>query len=245
MHCRQSRGKSGGKWSWIIYDGDLIGPDCENLFAEDSPERKNTGSLERGRAILFHYQGLDLVLKRYHRGGLVGRLVKRSYLYRRLDETRMWQEFNLLARMRAMGLPVPRPVAAHCEKLSSLAYGGELISEKIPAAQPLSEVLIRTLLPAGSWRRVGATIASFHRRQVYHADLNASNILLTANDRVFLVDFDKSEIRAKLSKEAAGANLKRLHRSLCKLRGKLSVFHFAGDDWRALESGYREKLSAE
>lgn len=223
--------------SWIIYDSKLIGSCCQNLFAGQAPENK--AALKRGSAIMFNHEGLNLVLKRYHRGGLVGRLVKKSYLYHCLNKTRMWREFNLLARMNSMGLPVPRPVAAYCEKRSSLTYGGELISEKIHAAPSLTETLSRAPLSAENWRRVGKTIAAFHNRQVYHADLNASNILLANTGKVYLVDFDKSEIRTKLTRQAAEANLQRLHRSLCKLSNKLPEFHFTTEDWRALEDGYR------
>lgn len=240
MHCRQLRGKSRRGRSWVIYDGDLVGPDCEGLFAGGVCELTGEVSiLGRGCAVMFRFQGLDLVLKRYHRGGVIGRLVEHSYLFRRLEETRMWREFRLLARMYAMGLPVPRPVAAYCEKLSALTCGGELISEKIPGARSLTEILCESELPDSLWRRVGETIRTFHERQVYHADLNASNILLNSSDKVFLVDFDKSEIRAQLGKEAAEANLQRLHRSLCKLRGKHSRFHFSEENWSALEAGYR------
>lgn len=247
MHCQQLGGEGfKSKESQIIYDSELVGADCEKFFDREWLARHcDSCAPKRGQAVMFSYRNRAFVYKRYHRGGLPGRLIKRSYWYRHLEETRMWREFHLLDRMRSMGLPVPRPVAARCEKLSSLTYGGELVTEKIPDSQSLTEMLSRAPLPAEAWSKVGRAVAGFHREQVFHADLNASNILLTKDGRVFLVDFDKSEIRASLSTRAAEANLQRLHRSLCKLRGKLPVFHFDEDGWRALRSGYDAGIVAD
>lgn len=246
MHCRQFEGKgSQGKKSQIIYDSEIVGPDCEQFFDREWLARHcDRCAPKRGQAVLFSNGDGEFVYKRYHRGGLPGRVVKRSYWYHDLDETRMWREFHLLDRMRSLDLPVPRPVAARCEKLSPLTYGGELVTEKVPDSQSLTEMLSRAPLPAEAWSKVGRAIAGFHRQRVYHADLNASNILLTRAGEVFLVDFDKSEIREKLTARAALANLQRLHRSLCKLRRRLPVFHFAEDDWRALRSGYDAAVAA-
>ncbi|MFC4878429.1 3-deoxy-D-manno-octulosonic acid kinase [Microbulbifer halophilus] len=247
MHCRQFEGVgSKGEKSQILYDSELVGTDCEQFFDREWLARHcDRCAPKRGQAVLFRYGELELVYKRYHRGGLPGRVVKRSYWYHSLEETRMWQEFHLLEQMRSVGLPVPRPVAARCEKLSSLTYGGELVTEKIPDSQSLTEMLSRAPLPAEAWSKVGRAIADFHRAQVFHADLNASNILLTRDGRVYLVDFDKSEIREKLTARAAAANLQRLNRSLCKLRRRLPVFHFHEDGWSALRSGYDAAVAEE
>lgn len=222
----------------IIYDAKLIEP-SEELFNKDKLlSRSNGCAAGRGTAIMFAHEGRELVFKRYRRGGLIGRLVKETYLYRNLHGTRMWREFHLLDRMWEMGLPVPRPVAARCVRVSPVTCRGELISERIIGARTLAEVIRSRRLSENTWGRVGEAISLFHQHHVYHADLNAHNILLARDGHVFLVDFDKCEIRARLSARSARANLRRLQRSLEKLRDNFPGFHFSSQDWEALQTCY-------
>lgn len=223
----------------VIYDDELVGADCETLFRKDWLEANARGAtVERGKAVMFAYNGLELVFKRYHRGGLAGRVVEKSYLYSRLPNTRVWREFNMLRDMRALGLPVPRPVAARCVSVPPLAYRGAMITERVPDSKNLTEVLCERPLDNENWEKLGALIAHFHAHNVYHADLNASNILLTGGGDFYLIDFDKSVIRKSLSRQDALSNVSRLRRSLDKLQGKHSPFHFSEENWRALEKGY-------
>lgn len=217
----------------IIYDPALI-PDCpEALFCDESSRR-----LERGCARFFDYRGMALVHKRYRRGGLLGRFIHDTYRYRRLGYTRMWSEFQLLGELCEMGLPVPQPVAARCQRTAGLLYRGDLVTCRIPDTRTLSEQLEETELDRQAWHAIGAMIARFHKNQVYHSDLNAHNILIDHGNRIFLIDFDKGAIRN--GEQWKATNLGRLHRSLSKLLHQRSRFHFTGKDWEALISGYEE-----
>ena len=53
-----------------------------------------------------------MVLRHFHRGGLVGRLNRDLYLRVGAPRCRAFREFDLLADMHVQGLPVPLPVAA-------------------------------------------------------------------------------------------------------------------------------------
>lgn len=235
MRCQQIENKG----TWIIFDKELVGPECVRLFDKDWL-RSVGGAVEpeRGKALMFDYQGIPLVFKHYQRGGLLGRLVKRAYLFAGLEKTRMWREFALLQRMRDAGLPVPRPVAVRCVRLSPATYTGELITVRIADSHTLAERLCESPLPGETWSRVGEVIARFHGQHVYHADLNANNILLNSAGELFLIDFDKSEMRSRLSRKEAQANILRLQRSLLKLQGRSPVFHYSAQDWQALLDGY-------
>ena len=52
------------------------------------------------------------VLRHYHRGGLVARFNRDSYLWTGAAHTRSFAEFRLLAHLAALELPAPQPVAA-------------------------------------------------------------------------------------------------------------------------------------
>jgi 3-deoxy-D-manno-octulosonic acid kinase len=66
------------------------------------------------------------------------------------------------------------------------------------------------------WRQTGECIRRFHDAGVYHADLNARNILLDVHFKVWLIDFDRAKTIAAGSRKFE-ANLSRLLRSLQKV----------------------------
>lgn len=200
------------------------------IATENSPD-------QRGSAVFFSHADTDLVLKHYRRGGFVARFIRESYLYPGLERTRMWREFRLLDRLREWELPVPVPVAARCKRTSLLAYRGALITRNIPDTSTLGETLTHASLANETWANIGRTVADFHHHNIYHADLNANNILLDRAGTIHLIDFDKSAIR-RHNNAWKQANLDRLLRSLHKLQASRELFHFTPDHWQALLDGY-------
>lgn len=193
----------------------------------------------RGKVIFFSFEQTELVLKRYHRGGLLGRIIKNTYLFNGLQRTRMWQEFHLLGLMRDKGLPVPRPVAARCTRTSAFGYQGELIIERIPNARTLAEMLCEDSLPENAWRNIGQVIRRFHENRIDHTDLNACNIMLNNKGQIFLIDFDKCRERSENDNDWKGSNLARLKRSLNKWQTREAQFCFLPENWDMLLSGYQ------
>ena len=156
----------------------------------------------------------ECVLRHYRRGGMVAALMGDRYLWRGADTTRCFAEFRLLAEIAQLGLPGPAPVAARYRR-HGLFYRADLITRRIADAQTLAECLAGGRLDAELAREVGALVARFHRAGVWHADLNAHNVLVTPAS-LHLIDFDRGCLRGP----AEGwrmANLERLHRSLLKL----------------------------
>jgi 3-deoxy-D-manno-octulosonic acid kinase len=181
--------------------------------------------------------GAATVLRHYRRGGLVARLIADRYLWRGAEATRAFRELRLLTVLEALGLPAARPVAARYVR-SGVAYRADLLTLAIPAARPLAARLGEQLAPA-LWRRIGATIRAFHDAGVRHADLNAHNVLLDADDAVYLIDFDRgAQVAPGPWREG---NLRRLERSLTKLGGSGPG---AAAAWAALLEGYRAPRSA-
>jgi 3-deoxy-D-manno-octulosonic acid kinase len=64
---------------------------------------------------------------------------------------------------------------------------------------------------------VATAIFAMHEAGVWHADLNAYNILLDPQGKAWLIDFDKGRVRPLLSAERRRGNLLRLRRSLVKV----------------------------
>ena len=190
----------------------------------------------RGTTFFIQHQNLDFVLRHYQRGGLVAKMSKEKYLWLGLRFTRPWREWVLLEKMLKKGLPVPVPAAVKVER-KGLLYTADIMMHRIPNAKTLMHILMIEELAEGHWISIGSEIRRFHEEGVYHADLNANNILLDESGCCFLIDFDRCSIRKpklKWQKE----NLARLKRSLNKISKNEDVFHFSDVNWRLLLRGY-------
>jgi 3-deoxy-D-manno-octulosonic acid kinase len=230
----------------VLYNQSVFSDFPEDLFSRQasSSESAATNSQGRGTVVFFEHEQNPLVLKRYHRGGLLGRLIKSTYIYIGLSRTRMWREFELLAAMRELGLPVPKPVAVRCERSSLLSYQGQIIAERIANSRTLSEILRSENVSEKTWEAIGMVIRRFHRHLIEHGDLNASNILLNNQGQIFLIDFDKSTMHKSGDDRWCTGNLNRLRRSLIKWKNREPGFHFEPRHWDAFEKGYQGALDA-
>ncbi len=188
----------------------------------------------RGGVIIIDAPFGHCVLRHYRRGGMVARLLGDRYLWTGAERTRSFAEFRLLADLHGRGLHVPAPVAARYRR-DGVHYHADLITRRIEDATTLAGLLAQDRCSAEIAARVGAAIAEFHAAGAYHADLNAHNILLAA-DTVWLVDFDRGELRTP-NRVWQLANLVRLRRSLCKLGA-------GGGDDAAFEHGWWTPLMA-
>ena len=219
----------------ILYDATLIEHPDETLFFPDSIE-KNT-AIGRGEAQFYQYQGLNVVLKQYLRGGMVARILGDRYFGINYEHSRSYKEFRLLHQMQALELPAPIPVAAKAER-SGLFFRAALVTREIPNAQTLADQLMRAALEESTWLAVGRCIRQFHNHDVYHADLNARNILLSKG-KIYLIDFDKGMFRY-LGESWKASNLARLKRSLMKFKSLNQTFYFDDNNWKQLIQGYSE-----
>lgn len=204
----------------VVYDGSLLdSPRVDYFRAEywQSLKLLMGGARGRGNAWFIDAPFGPVVLRQYLRGGWAAKISRDRYLFSGVSRSRPLREFHLLAALHQQGLPVPRPVAAVCEHHGLLASGA-IISVRIPAVQTLADWLegAGTNPENAGWLSVGNCIRKFHDAGVWHADLNARNILLDSEQQVFLLDFDRARFTPG-RKVSGKRNLSRLKRSLIKL----------------------------
>ncbi|MFV2060366.1 MAG: 3-deoxy-D-manno-octulosonic acid kinase [Gammaproteobacteria bacterium] len=195
----------------------------------------------RGTAYYLLISGIELVLRKYLRGGLISKILNNKYIWVGIEHTRPWKEWNILTEMRKLDLPVPEPVACRVVKIKlifNIFYSADFIMSRIKNADSLAVILIKSELDNKTWGKIGRTIRKFHDHGINHADLNAHNIMIDDMNTISLIDFDKGRIMPP-AVSWQDLNIARLKRSLLKLNQIETSFHYSNKNWQALLLGYQ------
>jgi 3-deoxy-D-manno-octulosonic acid kinase len=157
----------------------------------------------------------SVVIKYYTRGGLIHHLVKRRYL--KWGKTRGQIEYELLQKVRKIGVNVPEPVLQAYR--GHLFYMAWLVTREI--SRPLS--LARLSMQNQTHLRQAADsiveqISLLIQNGILHIDLHPGNVVVDDQGRVFLVDFDKGRIYNGSKAELTARYLSRWRRAVIKHR---------------------------
>lgn len=223
----------------ILFDPEHFSEPSPEMFTHQFWQKQHaiTGQASgRGTTYFFEHNKNEYVLRRYRRGGLIGKVLNDQYLYLGLEQSRAWQELKLLQHMQTLGLACPKPSAAMVTK-HGLYYQADIISSKILDAKDLHIILLKQGLTAQTWQHIGQTIAEFHNQQVYHHDLNIHNIMLDKAQKSWLIDFDKCAVKSGNTWKKT--NIQRLKRSFEKEQ-RLHNIHWQTADWEALLFAYNK-----
>ena len=229
-----NKGKS---WA-VVHDASLLdvpGPDHFSIDFWRSRQAVTGEAIGRGSAWFIEAPHGPVVLRHYLRGGWAATFSRQSYFFTGVSNSRPFREYHILAELYAMGLSVPRPVAALCQHHGVVSTGA-IMTACIAPSKTLADILSVGELAEGTWMRVGSCIRKFHDAGVWHADLNARNILLDADHKVYLIDFDRARFSPGKPVDGEG-NLKRLRKSLQKFwpAGQMPALQEA---WDKLMAGY-------
>jgi tRNA A-37 threonylcarbamoyl transferase component Bud32 len=173
----------------------------------------------RGEVLVRRGAGGAVAIRRYRHGGLLRRLTGDLFFF----GNRPFQELVVTEKARIAGVPTFKILAAIKQKGWGGWYRGYLITEYLYAAFDLIRYLDQQP-PRARRQKVIAqaaeTVRKIHKKGIYHADLHLKNFLVEGGKRatVFLIDFDKSRIFAKLAPSRRMKNLRRLDRSAEKLK---------------------------
>ena len=219
-------------------------------FDADELQRKGLveglASAGRGNTVFFRLRDEALVLRHYRRGGLVRHISKSHYVFSGYRRTRALREFDLLMRLQETGLPAPRAYA--CQVLrTGLLYTASLVTYRLPgrtlvqAMEAADGKSGESGLTDTAWRTIGDVIGQFHAAGIYHADLNAHNIMIDDSQRVSLIDFDRGAQRALPANPVEAGwcldNMKRFERSIKKITATRLTNSLNIDE---IERGYRQ-----
>ena len=224
----------------ILYDKAIINQiSAERFTPQGWPHAEVlTGPLRsagRGNTVFVGNIPRQFVLRHYMRGGLVGKIVRDSYMFSGEDLTRSFLEWRLLDKLAANNMNVPRPAAARFRRRGTF-YTADIITVRIPDVVSLAEYITGVDHGEAFWHVVGAAIWKFHEAGVYHADMNAYNVQVDKDGDIWMLDFDKGSL--KVPGPWQQQTLSRLHRSLEKVVGLDPNIRFRTANWEQLLEGY-------
>ena len=224
----------------ILYDKAIINQISDDRFTAEGwlhaePLQGALRSAGRGSTLLVGNVPRQFVLRHYMRGGLVGKLIKDTYVFSGADKTRSFREWRLLDKLAANNMRVPRPAAARYVQWGTF-YTADIITVRVPGIVPLSQYIADHRPDEAFWQACGAAIYEFHEAGVYHADMNAYNVQIDEDGLLWLLDFDKGALRPPGPWQQE--TLSRLHRSLQKIMGLDPRLNFRSANWEQLLEGY-------
>ena len=154
-----------------------------------------------------------VVIKQYMRGGFIRHLVKRVHF--RMDKTRGQKEYEFLQKVRAFGINTPEPVAYAF--IGSLVYKAWLITKAIDQAVSLAQL---SLADQSRTRRVMESVMdqvyALIEHNILHVDLHPGNVIVTRENQVILIDFDKGRIFSGSKNKLQQRYLDRWQRAIIK-----------------------------
>jgi len=197
----------------------------------DPPEPHPLGQRGRGFLISMALAADDsepALIRRYLRGGILGRLLKDSFA--RIGRARPFRELMISEYARAAGVPTPEIVAAVVQRTGPFTYRGALATRQITPGVDLREEALAYApddrQAIGEKRRcissLGRLIARMHAAGIYHADLHLKNIL-KSGEQLYLLDLDGAAIHVPLPEYRKRMNLLRLYRSVQKINQRRRV----------------------
>jgi 3-deoxy-D-manno-octulosonic acid kinase len=179
-------------------------------------EKAETRLSGRVRPQIAKIEGLGRVLvKHYFRGGILRHLNRRSYL--KIGKTRSAAEFEALIRVRAIGVSAPEPLVYASISRGVVFYQAWLVLKEVQAAESLAALALtmpdraETILPL-----ISKQIKLLIRNKMLHVDLHPGNILVDADNRIYLIDFDKMQTEITNKQEITKFYVKRWQQAIAK-----------------------------
>ncbi len=158
----------------------------------ESPATPQSSDVLSGRGTVTHGEipGLGrVVVKRYHRGGLLGKVNRATHI--RSGRVRSRAEFERLMYVRALGVAAPEPIGYVFTGF--LLYNAWLIMREIENYQSLARMSTQEEDRARHYTELlAADISKLVEARMYHVDLHPGNVLIDGTGQRHIIDFDKA-----------------------------------------------------
>ena len=188
---------------------------------------KGRGSLPS--ILIQESNGKRMLVKHCMRGGVVRFLTKDIFW----GGSRPFNEMIINTKILQKNIKTTEIIAAAKHKIIGPLFKAYLFSKEIPECidlityfnglkQKLSEQRFKE--KKHLFQSVAKAIVKMHSEGIYHSDLHLKNILIRQRENdipeVYIIDFDKADIKEKLSPREKVKNLLRFNRSIEKYKLK-------------------------
>jgi 3-deoxy-D-manno-octulosonic acid kinase len=155
----------------------------------------------------------QVIIKKYLRGGLIRYFNRQTHL--RWKSTRPRLEFDMLNRVRKIGINAPEPVS-YVTKGGRL-YQGWLITRYIVKSRSLAELCqtnpSRAKATLGDLAKQVTALIGHH---ILHSDLHPGNVLVDPKGGAYIIDVDKTRSDIGSRKKIHSYSINRWHRAIKK-----------------------------
>lgn len=141
--------------------------------------------------------GVRVVLKRYRRGGLLGKVPTLKEYHTSFSRMyRSFGELEALDLLRGAGVRVPRPIAASVQRLVPPFYSAALATEELSGTKNLLQCLDQLTPELAS--AIGREARKSIDVGILPVDLHLGNVLVSEVGEFWLIDFDKARTRYQI-----------------------------------------------
>jgi len=139
------------------------------------------------------HSGERFVLRRYFRGGVIRYVSRDRFLKSLKGSYRPFEEFEIISALYLKGIAVPEPLFAVVQP-GLVTYSGVIATAQVDGARNFLDLLpkLSAAAPSRLARMAGIEAAKMLRACVFHPDLHPGNIIITTDEQVVLLDFDKA-----------------------------------------------------
>ena len=164
----------------------------------------------------------EIVVRRLHHGGVLGGVLGGA----QLGAARVIEELSVTAQLFALGAPVPQPALALARRRAGPIWECAIGTVRV-LGSGLASVLLGTERER-ALRAAAIAVRGFHEAGGQHADLNATNLLLSERNghlAATVIDLDRAQVGAPVPAARRMREIARLWRSQRKRGGgaELSV----------------------
>lgn len=154
-----------------------------------------------------------VVVKHYLRGGVLQRLIQRSYI--RWGACRSCREFEMLQAVRALGVSAPEPILYASQ--GKFLYRAWLVMREIEQAESLASVSMRDESQAVALiAPLVNHLSILIQNRIFHLDLHPGNVVIGSGQSIHILDFDKAKYHEGGLNQLRDSYLRRWRRAVIK-----------------------------
>ncbi len=154
-----------------------------------------------------------VIIKQYARGGLIKYFIKNRYV--KWGEPRCRIEYQLLKKVKNLGINTPEPVAYAFK--GRPFYKAWLVTREIKKNSSLASLSNTNLDRCKSiMEKLVDQVAILIKNNILHVDLHPGNVLVDVDDNIFIIDFDKGRFYLKGKNNLRDRYLARWDRAVIK-----------------------------